>query len=193
MAGGQLYNLLLDRKSIVVTALGLLLAGILLFVAGLVVAVRWYLPETSVARPAQSAKSVTVTVAPAVPTSEPPPAAVPPPATTVPVAAASVPAASLPTPTGVEATSLKADPQAEPAAYSIQVGAFLSEYNLDSFLNQLVDRGYQPYVVKVTSPENQVMFSVRIGRYPTEEEARQAASDFQKKVKVSAVVRAPGS
>jgi cell division septation protein DedD len=82
--------------------------------------------------------------------------------------------------------------QEEPDAYSVQAGAFLSEFNLESFVDELESSGYEPYVVKMSNADR-VLLSVRIGKFSTREEAQRAASAFATKFGRSAVVREPVS
>ena len=80
--------------------------------------------------------------------------------------------------------------QEEPNAYSVQAGAFLSEFNLESFVEELESSGYAPYVVKMSNADR-VLLSVRIGKFETREEAQRAASTFATKFGRIAVVREP--
>lgn len=82
--------------------------------------------------------------------------------------------------------------QAEPNAYSVQAGAFLSEFNLESFVEELESSGYAPYVVKMSNADR-VLLSVRIGKFETREEAQRAASKFATKFGRIALVREPVS
>ena len=82
--------------------------------------------------------------------------------------------------------------QEEPNAYSVQAGAFLSEFNLESFVEELESSGYAPYVVKMSNADR-VLLSVRIGKFETREEAQRAASKFATKFGRIAVVREPVS
>jgi len=200
MAGGTLYNLLLDRKSIVISILALVAVGVLVFFAGVVVATRWYLPSVpsserrTVSQGAKSAKSRQAALEPSPVTGSPPqPAAASETPTTTAPAAASAPEPAAAAAAPPESAPQKREVSTEPQAFSIQVGAFLSEYNVESLMTELEERGYQPYVVKVMTPGSQVLYSVRIGKYGTETEAQQAVAEFQKTVGRPAVVRAPGT
>jgi cell division septation protein DedD len=239
------YQVLLDKRSIALSLLGFATVGTLLFLAGFLVAARWYenqgpdraqLPHGSTSDSSQSAlvrlengptppvESVRSFLRPSVRDGFETPPENP---GSAPMAAAYVPAPSGEASTGLEGlarTQVPADSaspsmaapakelsvvseaptkapdrfsadvsyQAEPNAYSVQAGAFLSEFNLDSFVDELESKGYDPYVVKM-SDADRVLLSVRIGKFSTKEEAQRAASAFATKFGRSAVVREPVS
>jgi cell division septation protein DedD len=74
-----------------------------------------------------------------------------------------------------------------PAAFAIQVGAFLSAENLEKALEELRGRGYEPYVVELQGSQSTFQ-TVLIGRYSNRGEALRAASDFRRREGMPAVV-----
>jgi cell division septation protein DedD len=76
-----------------------------------------------------------------------------------------------------------------PTAFSIQVGAYRETRYLEAAMEDLRSRGYVPYVVPVTGSGGQVFRTIRIGQYPTREEAVRAAAEFQHKESMAALVR----
>ena len=245
-SGTMNYQVLLDRRSIALSLLGFAAVATLLFLAGFLVAARWYedrgparaqLVRGSTANPGepargwlQSGPTPTVASSRSFQRQEPIRDAFERPEREpngIPMAVAHAPAPPGEAPAelgGMEGTQLSTDPapsdvagpsselsvaneaptdagntfsadvsyQEEPDAYSVQAGAFLSEFNLESFVDELESSGYQPYVVKMSNADR-VLLSVRIGKFSTREEAQRAASEFAAKFGRSAVVREPVS
>jgi len=210
------YQLLLDRRSIALSLLGFAAVGTLLFLAGFLVAARWYEDQepmraprvvrgptldrspsalewfergpaptaaSSRERPEQKLNSLPMAVAYA---QAPPEEAPVEPASSD---AAARSAAPRPAP---DSFAADVSYQEEPDAYSVQAGAFLSEFNLESFVDELESTGYEPYVVRMSNADR-VLLSVRIGKFATREQAQRAASEFATKFGRSAVVREPVS
>ena len=89
----------------------------------------------------------------------------------------------------VEATSaVGSEPSAE-STYSIQVGAFLVAINAQQRANQLKSKGYAPRIMAVTDPQGRIWFTVRIGNFPTLEQAQKQADEFTAREKKASAVR----
>ena len=83
--------------------------------------------------------------------------------------------------------------EVQPAAFSIQVGAFRSPENSAKALEELRNRGYEPYVVELPGSRNRVLHTVRVGRYADRGEALRAAADFRRRERMAAIVQRAGS
>lgn len=89
----------------------------------------------------------------------------------------------------VEATTaLGSEPAAE-LTYSVQVGAFLLALNAQQRVDQLKSKGYTPRIIAVTDPQGRIWFTVRIGDFPSLEQARKQADEFTAREKKASVVR----
>ena len=89
----------------------------------------------------------------------------------------------------VEATTaVGSEPSAE-SSYSIQVGAFLLAMNAQQRANQLKRKGYAPRIMAVTDPQGRIWFTVRIGNFPTLEQAQKQADEFTAREKKASAVR----
>jgi hypothetical protein len=66
-----------------------------------------------------------------------------------------------------------------------QLGAFHEEKNAERFVSRIKKKGYTPFVVK---GENSQWYKVRVGPYPSKEEARQVVRDLKKNQGISAMV-----
>jgi DedD protein len=184
-----MFNFVFDKKSFALLIAGLTLAGGLLFFAGLLVGVNFGLPtgsqvvytppvlakdpcpEPQPTAPAPAPVRPEPTPAPQVARQEPPPPPVeepPPPVQT----------ASFPEPEPVEK-----------GAYSVQVGAYRSKENSDAAVRDLESRGYDPFVVPMTTRRRSVLHTVRIGRYTTRQEALQAAADLREREKLDTIIQ----
>jgi cell division protein FtsN len=214
-----MYNFLFDRKTLMLLLAGLGLAGALLFFAGVLVGVQVGLPPASGAvairapqrpepptKPAPASMPTDCVCPPATemasvrtepcpePAPEEPQAVEPAPVPAEePAVVASLPA---PEPEPVEAPEPVEETVAEevqPAAFSIQVGAFRSPENSAKALEELRNRGYEPYVVELPGSRNRVLHTVRVGRYADRDEALRAAADFRRREGMAAVVERVGS
>jgi len=85
-------------------------------------------------------------------------------------------------------TAVGSEPSAE-STYSIQVGAFLLAINAQQRANQLKSKGYAPRIMAVTDPQGRIWFSVRIGNFPTLEQAQKQADEFTAREKKASAVR----
>jgi general secretion pathway protein A len=89
----------------------------------------------------------------------------------------------------VEATTaVGSEPSAE-LTYSVQVGAFLVAMNAQQRVNQLKSKGYTPRIIAVTDPQGRIWFTVRIGDFPSLEQAQKQADEFTAREKKASVVR----
>ena len=89
----------------------------------------------------------------------------------------------------VEATTaVGPEPSAE-STYSIQVGAFLVAKNAQQRAIQLKRKGYTPRIMAVTDPQGRIWFTVRIGNFPTLEQAQKQADEFTAREKKASAVR----
>lgn len=188
-----MFNFVFDKKSFTLLIAGLTLAGGLLFFAGLLVGVNSGLPTGS-----QVAYTPPVLVKDPCP--EPQPAAPAPvrpePEPAPQVARQEPPPVIEEEPPPVQTASLP-EPEPEPATrgpYSVQVGAFRSKENSDAVVRDLESRGYEPFVVPLTTRRRSVLHTVRIGRYTTREEALEAAADLREHEKLDTIIqRSPGA
>lgn len=205
-----MYTFLFDKKSLVLLLAGMTVAGGLLFFGGVLVGVQWGLPfETSpvvmpAPAPRQAALPAEVPCRPkpeAASAPEPSPApesetrtfasAAPLPQTPRETAA---PAFEEPRPEPAEA--LPAAPEPEPTVavassqegrYSLQIGAFKQAENSEKVIQDLQNKGYEPYVIEQRG--RSILKTVRIGRYADRGEALKAAADFRRREGIAAIVR----
>jgi cell division septation protein DedD len=205
-------NLSLDKKSLGCTALGFLLIGGLLFLAGFLLAMRLYrAPESSSQSSAAERGQQRFTAPRALRPrfrAPRPPSATPvrqaqsilnrgaagtapgvagkddaaPPSTGEPPSGASVASASgsAAGPGAQEAAPV------EPVVYSVQVGAFLRDSDVDSLLQDLEDLGFMPFVIKDSEGR---LLTVRIGKFDSREEAEALAGEFKAHTGRNAIVR----
>ena len=67
----------------------------------------------------------------------------------------------------------------------VQLGSFQIKKNAENFVSRFKKKGYTPFVVQA---ENSRWYKVRVGPYPSKEEARQVVGDLKNNHKVSAMV-----
>ncbi len=75
--------------------------------------------------------------------------------------------------------------EASAKGWLIQLGSFHEEKNAEAFVSRIKKNGYTPFVVQV---EDSRWFKVRVGPYPSKEEAQQVAGDLKKNHAISALV-----
>jgi cell division septation protein DedD len=195
-----MYHFVFDKKSMALFLAGLALVGGLIFFGGLLAGVNWSLPTAGPAV-AQRPRVQPADFAAERPCPEP----------------ASAPAVLQQEPAFDEPILEEGEPEPEPYAaeeepvrfaaleppappaerephgpFSVQVGAFRVKANSDAVLRDLEDRGYEPYVIELTSANRQ-LHTVRIGRYGDRTEASEAASEFRRREKMAAIVQPVGS
>lgn len=73
----------------------------------------------------------------------------------------------------------------ESSGWVVQLGSFSEEKNSDAFVSRIKKKGYTPFVVK---SENSRWHKVRVGPYPSKDEARQVVRDLKKNHAISAMV-----
>jgi DedD protein len=83
------------------------------------------------------------------------------------------------------------EPAGGPGRFSLQIGAFREAKNSEKAIQDLVSRGYEPYVIEQRG--RSVLKTVRVGRYAGRAEALRAASEFRRREGMEAVVRPIGS
>ena len=71
------------------------------------------------------------------------------------------------------------------SGWVVQLGSFGEEKNARDFVSRIKKKGYTPFVIK---GENSKWHKVRVGPYPSKEEARQVVSDLRKRQDISAMV-----
>ena len=69
--------------------------------------------------------------------------------------------------------------------WTAQLGSFHEEKNAERFVSRIKKKGYTPFVVK---GENSQWYKVRVGPYPSKEEARLVVRDLKKNQGISAMV-----
>ncbi|ETW96870.1 SPOR domain-containing protein [Candidatus Entotheonella palauensis] len=85
--------------------------------------------------------------------------------------------------------ALKPRKQAPPLRpYLVQVGAFRSEANARGIVAKLRGKGYQPFIRKVQSRQNHVLYRVFLDRAKDKAQAQAAAKAFEKTEKMDALV-----
>lgn len=69
--------------------------------------------------------------------------------------------------------------------WMVQLGSFQSEKNAEHFVSRIKKKGYTPYVVRA---ENSKWYKVRVGPYPSKNEASQVVKDLKKNQGISAML-----
>jgi hypothetical protein len=85
------------------------------------------------------------------------------------------------------------EPRRAASAYSVQVGAYLSEPDARRLAAELENKGYTPTVFSALDAEARKWYAVRIGAYASARDAGLAAGNFVKQEKLKAAVRPAGS
>ena len=67
----------------------------------------------------------------------------------------------------------------------VQLGSFKVKQNAEAFVSRIKKNGYTPFVIQ---SNNSRWYKVRVGPYPSKDEARQVAGDLKKNHSVSAMV-----
>ena len=164
----------LHRKGVVLLALGAILLGTLLYMAGCLAGQR---RGTAAALSGPSLpKRPSVPKLPAAPALKPPSVKAP----AVPLAVPGIPAAP-------RAPAGPAVP-APPVTFALRAGAFADEADAKPVVQELAGRGLQVSLVPVTTSAGTVLHTVLIGRFASREEAAAAASELDRQEGISAVV-----
>ena len=82
-------------------------------------------------------------------------------------------------------------PAAAKAKYTLQIAALNSSDEARELVNKLKSRGYDAYAVTGTAAAKGALHRVRVGSFPSLQEARQFAVDFEKKEKVKTIITSP--
>jgi len=69
--------------------------------------------------------------------------------------------------------------------WMVQLGSFHEEKNAEQFVSRIKKEGYTPFMVR---SENSEWYKVRVGPYPSKEEAGQVVRDLKKSHDISALV-----
>jgi hypothetical protein len=205
------YEYALDKKALISLIAGLVMIGVLLFLAGWVVGRQWTvvaaentsantadelaaLPKEPVLHEDASAPNVETarSVKPAKVTV--PKEAVETPAQAS--AATSAIAVSQPAgdvriieSTADDAAASEGEKAAEPEYVTVQVGVFLDQKEASQLLQQIERKGYAPTFFSGRDAEARQWYAVRIGVYSDKQQAANAAANFSKQEKLKAVVR----
>lgn len=131
---------------------------------------------------------------PAKPTPPPPPA--PKPAPTVAAAAAPAPPAAPPAkppapekPKQNEAQAASAVPPASSSGhFTLQISSFQDRAEADALVAKLGSGGYRPFVIMSDVPDKGTFFRVRLGDFPSRNDALVAKEDFERKQHIIAYV-----
>lgn len=90
-----------------------------------------------------------------------------------------------PAPVATKAEPLAKKPAQQPAAtsnqrvYSIQAGMFASKTNAQSFIDKLSEKDFAAYVAEFVSSDGAVKYNVRVGHFPSREQARERLKEYQ--------------
>ena len=71
------------------------------------------------------------------------------------------------------------DKDAQPGQFTLQLSAFQERHEAEQFMLKLKQEGLKPYLVTSTIPSRGVWFRVRLGDYPTWEDALTAKQKFE--------------
>jgi cell division septation protein DedD len=77
------------------------------------------------------------------------------------------------------ASAKQTPPASNQRAYSIQAGMFASKTNAHSFIDKLRDKKFAAYVSEFVSSDGAVKYNVRVGHFPSREQARERLKDYQ--------------
>jgi cell division septation protein DedD len=80
------------------------------------------------------------------------------------------------------------------ARFTLQVGAFNNSEEAQQWVNQLKNKGYAAYQITGSAAAKGMLYRVRVGRFPSLQDARQFALIFEKKEKIKTIITTlPGS
>lgn len=199
-----MYSFLFDRKSLALLLAGMGTAAGLIFFGGLLTGLQINLPPETLAvappapavQPAAAQGDCPCAPEPAAPAEEAPPPSLEeqwvstdlpqeePEFAPEPVFEEPAPMAE-PAVMKTAAADIPAD--GVDGGFSIQVGAFRKASNSEKVLQDLRSRGYEPYVIEERG--RSLLRTVRLGRYADRQEALQAASEFERREGMDAIVR----
>ncbi len=199
----RMYVFRLHRNGVIAVAVGALVLALLIFAGGWLVGVEHgVVLARSLAPPADTlarAQAVPLPLQPklpavpvAAPAAKPQPNAAnvpaPSPAQLAPAAEATAAEAAPAEAPAAEASAAPAAAPLVPRAYSLQVAAFLVEDNAKAAVADLLDRGFEPQVVKDRGSLDRFLYRVLVGRYASRAEASAAARAFRREEQQDAIV-----
>jgi cell division septation protein DedD len=82
-------------------------------------------------------------------------------------------------------------PPAPKAKYTLQIAALNSAEEAKELVAKLKSKGYDAYAVTGTAAAKGALHRVRIGSFPSLQEARQFAVEFEKKEKIKTIITSP--
>lgn len=87
------------------------------------------------------------------------------------------------------ASPAEVDPPKKPAGkFTLQLSAFQDKGEAETFLAEVKAEGFEAYLTEATVPDKGTFFRVRLGNYPSYDDAVAAKSEFERKVKKIAYV-----
>jgi cell division septation protein DedD len=75
--------------------------------------------------------------------------------------------------------------------YTLQIAALNSAEEAKELVNKLKAKGYEAYAITGSGAAKGALHRVRIGTFPSLQDARQFAVEFEKKEKIKAIITAP--
>lgn len=93
--------------------------------------------------------------------------------------AESVATKSSQTAAAASAPAKQSSPASNQRAYSIQAGMFASKTNAHSFIDKLSEKNFAAYIAEFVSSDGAVKYNVRVGHFPSREQARERLKDYQ--------------
>lgn len=78
--------------------------------------------------------------------------------------------------------------KAKSGKFTLQLSSFQSESEAEAFYDQLRAAGYKPFISRAEVPGKGTWYRVRLGKYPTYEDAVTAKATFEKRQKIIAYV-----
>lgn len=82
----------------------------------------------------------------------------------------------------------KDDKDKKKARYTLQLSSFQDRAEAEAFAATVVAAGYKPYIIQSEVPDRGTYFRVRLGEYPSHEDAIAAKADFEAKQHIIAYV-----
>jgi cell division protein FtsN len=98
---------------------------------------------------------------------------------------------STPSKTGPLASSPAKSAPSSKAKYTLQVAALNSSEEAKELVNKLKSKGYEAYAITGSAAAKGALHRVRIGSFPTLQDARQFAVEFERKEKIKTIITSP--
>jgi len=87
------------------------------------------------------------------------------------------------------ASPAEVDPPKKPSGkFTLQLSAFQDKGEAETFLAEVKAEGFEAYLTEATVPDKGTFFRVRLGNYPSYDDAVAAKTEFERKVKKIAYV-----